>query len=157
MISDFIKWEDLNITFDSTNNIWDEVILSHSGCIIWNNFNSKWDNSNYTWDEVCLLIEIEKEVRRSGNGDYSEYFKGNPWGKLRETIGEDKTKKVVSIYLKYKNIEYNKSVDKFNNLKLSVDNIKFSNKSSDIKVTATDIEIFIKDVIKESISIKVSF
>lgn len=100
----------------------------------WNEVDSTWLETSSQWEDVSLLIEVNNIVGNSGG--YSEYVKGNPWQRLNKDIGDVKTKKLIKIYCKYKNIEYQES--------------KPINES--IKVNASEFEIFIKN----SISIKVS-
>ena len=106
----------------------------------WEEVDSVWEETNYLWEDVAILIEIEQAVRRGG-GDYAAYVKGNPWEQLRKDLGEEKTKRVIKLYCKHKGVEYEES--------------KGINES--IKVSASEFEVFIKDSIRESISIKVNF
>jgi len=105
----------------------------------WEEVNSIWDDTNYLWEDVAIFIEIDNLAR--GGGGYAEYVKGNPWQQLRKDLGDEKTKKVIKLYCKYKGVEYEES--------------KGINES--IKVSASEFEVFIKDSIRESISIKVNF
>lgn len=107
----------------------------------WEEVDSLWNNTNYLWEDVAVLIEIDNIVKRSG-GDYSSYFKGNPWNKISEDINEDKLKRVIRIFCEYKGIEY-------------TDEKVY--KRDDIIITAKEFEIFIKESIKERIKINVSF
>ena len=106
----------------------------------WEEVNSIWDDTNYLWEDVAIFIEINDLVNRGG-GDYAAYVEGNPWNKLRKDLGDEKTKKVIKLYCKYKGVEYEES--------------KGINES--IKVSASEFEIFVKNSIRESISIKVNF
>jgi hypothetical protein len=106
----------------------------------WEEVDSIWDDTNYLWEDVAIFIEISDLVNRGG-GDYAAYVKGNPWEQLRKDLGEEKTKRVIKLYCKHKDVEYEES--------------KGINES--IKVTASEFEIFVKNSIRESISIKVNF
>lgn len=106
----------------------------------WEEVDSIWDDTNYLWEDVAIFIEINDLVNRGG-GDYAAYVEGNPWNKLRKDLGEEKTKRVIKLYCKHKGVEYEES--------------KGINES--IKVTASEFEIFVKNSIRESISIKVNF
>lgn len=98
----------------------------------WEEVDQLWQNVNQHWEDI--FIEIETAVRKGG-GDYAAYVKGNPWDKLRKDIGEEKTKKVIKLYCKVNNIEYQKIVEG----------------GKDIKVTVNEFERFVKN----GISIKV--
>ena len=106
----------------------------------WEEVNSFWEQTNYSWEDVAIFIEINDLVNRGGGG-YAEYVKGNPWQQLRKDLGDEKTKKVIKLYCKYKGVEYEES----------------KGINENIKVSASEFEVFIKDSIRESISIKVNF
>ena len=106
----------------------------------WEEIDSLWEETNYLWEDIAIFIEIEQAVLKGG-GDYATYVEGNPWNKLKKDFGEEKTKKVIKLYCKYKDIEYEES----------------KNINESIKITATEFEKFIKDSIRESISIKINF
>jgi twinkle protein len=55
---------------------------------------------------------------------YQEYVDGNPWKKLNEDIGEEKTKKVIKIYCRVNNIEYDESREVMNEVKVSVNDFE---------------------------------
>lgn len=100
----------------------------------WEEVDKTWENSDWLWEDVSIYLEIGRLVGNSGG--YSEYTKNNPWEKLRKDVGEEKTKKIIKLYCKFKDIEYEKVVENGN----------------DIKVTANEFENFIRD----GISIKVN-
>lgn len=97
----------------------------------WEELNITWENANYLWEEV--MYEVLSAVK--GGGGYAAYVEGNPWDKLRKDIGEEKTKKVIKLYCKFNNIDYEKVVES----------------RTDIKVTVNEFERFVKD----GISIKI--
>lgn len=112
--------------------------------ISWEEVGTTWNTWDDTWDDVSILIEIE---RKRGGSSYADYIKGNPWDKnkniwdkLKTDIGEEKTNKVIKLYCKVNNIDYTKVVES----------------KKDIKVTADKFENFVKETIKESVSIKVN-
>ena len=106
----------------------------------WEEVNSLWEDVNYSWEDVSILIDIENLVIKGG-GDFTSYVKGNPWSQIRKDFGDEKTKRVIKLYCNYKGIEYDKSIEL---------------NEKNIKVTASDFEKFIKNSIRESISIKVN-
>lgn len=97
----------------------------------WEELNELWGEADYLWEEV--MYEVAAAVRRGGG--FSEYVKDNPWDKLRRDIGEEKTKKVIKLYCKVNDINYEKVVES----------------RTDIKVSVNEFERFVKD----GISIKV--
>lgn len=116
-------------------------LMSEKIYLEWENVNSLWEDTNYLWEDVSILIEVNDFIQKNrGNGSFN-YEKDNPWKLVKEKFGEEKTNKVIKIYCKYNNIEYSESIE--------------SNEK--IKITVSDFEIFLKESIKESISIKVSF
>lgn len=153
----YTKWEDVKSTWNTLEQIWNDVFTdSGCNCYIWNDLQLHWNDVHYLWEDVCLCIEVEKEIKRTGGG-YGDYFRGNPWDKFNTTIGKEKTDRIIKLYINYKNKEYYKSRTVFTTIdKINISNVKFYN-LRDIKVTASDIEIFMKDVIKDAISIKISF
>ena len=105
----------------------------------WEEVDSIWDDTNYLWEDVAIFIEINNLVH--GGGGYADYVKGNPWQQLRKDLGEEKTKRVIKLYCKYKGIEYEES----------------KGINENIKVSVSEFEVFVKDSIRENISIKVNF
>lgn len=107
----------------------------------WEELNFKWEELDKLWEDISIFQEVDDIIRRGGGySDYTDYVAGNPWNKLRTDIGEVKTKKLIKIWCKYKDIKYEDEVEINNN----------------IKVTASDFEIFIKEGLRESIKIKVN-
>jgi hypothetical protein len=112
--------------------------MSNKVFLKWEDINIKWEDLNNLWEDISIFIEVDNVIRRGGG--YADYVKGNPWDKLKRDIGEEKTKRFIKIWCKYKNIDYEKEVEINDN----------------IKVTASDFEFFIKENIRESIRIKVN-
>ena len=98
--------------------------------INWEDCNYLWENMEFIWE----FVEIDNLIRRGGG--YVAYVKNNPWEKLKKDIGEEKTKKVIKLWCKVNNIEYEKTTE-----------------SREIKVTASDFENFIKNGISVKIDI----
>lgn len=105
--------------------------------LTWDNMNMTWDGMTMTWEKV--FIEVEESIRKGGG--YSQYFKDNPWSKLKTDIGEEKATKVIKLYCTYNDIEYSQERV-----------IK-----NEIKIEASNFEKFVNDVIENKIQIKVSF
>lgn len=81
----------------------------------------QWDNNPYTWDEVFVLIEVAQTVRVSGHTPHDAY----------KHLEEKKKKVVIKLIAKVKGVEYKE--EKF--------------KQDDVKVTAEDIELVLKEVL----------
>lgn len=107
--------------------------------LTWEDVDITWDELNMLWEDVSILIEVNDLINRGGG--YGDYVKNNPWGRLREDIGEEKTKRVIKLYCSYKNIEFNEE--------------RVLNE--DIKVNAKDFKKFIDNSIENSIRINISF
>jgi hypothetical protein len=82
----------------------------------------QWDNNPYTWDEVFVLIEVADAI--GGGGGYTPHD-------AYKHLEEKKKKVVIKLIAKVKGVEYNE--EKF--------------KQDDIKVTAEDIELVLKEVL----------
>lgn len=101
----------------------------------WQEINYQWNNIELTWDEVFIIIEVAKLT-----GNSSAYVKGNPWDvsknqlveKLVEEIGEEKTQKFIKVFCRVNNMEYE----------------KITESNSNIKVTATQMQMVFNEVIK---------
>ena len=66
---------------------------------------------------------------------YKEYVENNPWGKLNETIGKEKTDKFIKIFCTVNNIEYEKMIKVNEEVKVSVSQFeKVFNESTKVKV-----------------------
>jgi hypothetical protein len=106
--------------------------------IKWEDLNVNWENIDLLWEEIVLLIEVEKVIRGGGGYGYKEYVDNNPWKQLNKEIGKEKTKKVISVYCKLNNLEFDESREVDDN---------------NIKISTNEFERFIK----ESINVKVDF
>ena len=106
--------------------------------LTWENLNYNWANLDFLWEEIFLLIEVDKVLRRGGSGaGYQEYVDNNPWKKLNEEIGEDKTKKVIKLYCRVNNIEYDESREVMNEVKVSVNEFqRFVQDAISVKISS---------------------
>lgn len=82
----------------------------------------QWDNNPYTWDEVFVLIEILEGVQGGGHKDYHDAYKH---------LKPEKKKVVIKLIAKVKGQEF----------------VEEKYKQEDIKVTAEDIELIMKEVL----------
>jgi hypothetical protein len=119
----------------------DEEIAAGRKYLKWEELNLKWEDFNLPWgEEIFILLEVENIIKRGGGYGYKEYVDGNPWKQLREDIGEEKTKKVIKLYCKVNNIETE----------------QYGYINENIKVSAYDFELFVKETIDKTIRIKIN-
>jgi len=122
-----VDWSDEEIAIGKKYLKWEEVTIN-------------WEDLDLHWDEVFILLEVEEVIRRGGGYGYKEYVDGNPWKQLREDIGEEKTKKVIKLYCKVNNVETE----------------QYGYINENIKVSAYDFELFVKETIDKTIRIKIN-
>jgi hypothetical protein len=119
----------------------DEEIADGRKYLKWEELNLKWEDFNLPWgEEIFILLEVENIIKRGGGYGYKEYVDGNPWKQLREDIGEEKTKKIIKLYCKVNNIETE----------------QYGYINENIKVSAYDFELFVKETIDKTIRIKIN-
>ncbi len=91
--------------------------------INWENLNQNWNEVDMLWEEVILIEEVKK-IFRGGGQSLQDYIEGNPWKKITEKLGRDKTNKVIKIYCKVNEVEYDESREVINELKVSVNDFE---------------------------------
>lgn len=88
----------------------------------------QWDNNPYTWEEVFVLIEILESVGGGGgHRDYHDAYKH---------LKPEKKKVLIKLIAKVKGEDY--TSEKY--------------KQEDVKVTATDIDLVIQEVLNIKIN-----
>ncbi len=122
-----VDWSDEEISIGKKYLKWEEVTIN-------------WEDLDLHWDEVFILLEVEQLIRRGGGYGYKEYVDGNPWKQLKEDIGEEKTKKVIKLFCRVNNIETE----------------QYGYINENIKVSAYDFELFVKETIDKKIKIKIN-
>ena len=111
--------------------------------LLWPEINYLWteiarEDGFMIWSDIALIEEVKRVLRGGGGlgGDLQkEYEESNPWRKLSENLGEEKTERFIRIFCTVNNIEYER--DKFikENIKVSVSQFeKVFNESVKIKV-----------------------
>jgi hypothetical protein len=117
-----------------TNVDWsDEETSNGKKYLDWDELNLKWENIDMTWDEIFIILE----VKRGGSGGYpfKDYIDGNPWNKLRENIGDEKTEKIIKLYCRVNDIDYEKVLEKKEDIKVSTNDFeRFINSGANIKI-----------------------
>lgn len=88
----------------------------------WEDVNMTWEDVNMTWEEVFILIEVGGVIKKGGG--YAEYVKGNPWEKTKGELGEEKTKKFIKLFCRVNNLDYEKTIEPNNDVKISVSQLE---------------------------------
>lgn len=112
--------------------------------LLWTELDYPWgdikrpNNQQMIWKNISLIDEVERIIRGGssyGDDSYREYVENNPWGKLNETIGKEKTDKFIKIFCTVNNIEYEKMIKVKEEVKVSVSQFeKVFNESTKVKV-----------------------
>ena len=119
----------------------DDEVSAGKKYLKWEELNINWENFDLPWgDEMFILLEVEQAIKRGGGYGYKEYVDGNPWKQLREDIGEEKTRKVIKLYCRVNNIETE----------------QYGYINENIKVSAYDFELFVKETIDKNIRVKIN-
>lgn len=89
------------------------------------------------WSDISLIEEVRKVLK--GGGSWAplqkELERGNPWKKISESIGEQKTERFIKIFCTVNNIEYERGRFTKENIKVDVSNFeKIFNEKIKIKV-----------------------
>jgi hypothetical protein len=108
--------------------------MSQKKYLKWNEV-SFWKTTNDIWSDVSILIEVDFIIKRAGG--HSVY--GHPKERLKKDLGDEKTKRIIKLYCKYKGFVYNESREIDEN----------------IKVIGSDFSLFIEHSIRERITINV--
>jgi hypothetical protein len=127
LLNNYVDWSDEEVTAGKKYLKWEELTIN-------------WEDLHLTWDEIFILLEVENLIKRGGGYGYKEYVDGNPWKQLRQDIGDEKTKKIIKLYCRVNNIETE----------------QYGYINDDIKVTAYDFELFVKENIAKSITVKIN-
>ena len=101
--------------------------------LLWNELNYLWSQLEVSWIEIVQEVEI---IARGGSSeDYEKWVKDNPWEKLHNRIGEEKTKKFIKIFCTINNIEYEKIIKLNESVQVSVSQFeKVFNEAIRVKV-----------------------
>ncbi len=118
----------------------DEEIAAGKKYLKWEEINLNWESIDMVWEDISILLEVEQVIKRGGGYGYKEYVDGNPWKQLKQELGEEKTKKVIKLYCKVNGVEH----------------LEYGYINEDIKVTAYDFELFVKDSVAKNISVKIN-
>ena len=110
--------------------------------LFWPELNYLWtdiarEDGFMLWPDIALIEEVQRVLRGGGSkGDLQkEYEEGNPWRKLTEELGEEKTERFIKIFCTVNNMEYERGKFIKENIKVSVSQFeKVFNESVKVKV-----------------------
>lgn len=98
--------------------------------LLWSELNYSWNNINregelMIWSDIALIEEVKKIIRGGGLGtphpdEIKAYIDGNPWKKLSQKLGEEKTEKFIKIFCTINDIEYESKKFIKENIKVEV-------------------------------------
>jgi hypothetical protein len=118
----------------------DEEIFVGKKYLKWEELTIKWEDIHLNWDELFILLEVENIIKGGGGYGYKEYVDNNPWSQLKKEIGEEKTSKVIKLYCRVNGVDYE----------------QYAIINENIKVSAYDFEIFVRETIDKKISVKIN-
>jgi len=127
LLNSYVDWSDEEISAGKKYLKWEELTIN-------------WEDIHLTWDEIFILLEVEDVINRGGGYGYKEYVDGNPWKQLKQDIGEEKTKKIIKLYCKINGVEHQ----------------EYGYINEDIKVMAYDFELFVKETVAKSVTVKIN-
>lgn len=112
----------LNSDVDWTN----DEIESGKKYLKWEELTINWENIDLLWEEIFILLEVSEIIKKRGGSSpgYQEYVDGNPWKKFNEKLGKEKTKKIIKLYCRVNNIEFDESREIINEVKVSVNDFE---------------------------------
>lgn len=92
----------------------------------------KWETIDLLWEEVFILLELKN---RGGSPQRRIEDNENPWYRIKEQLGVEKSEKLIKLYCKVNGIDYEKILEKKQNVKIITnDFIRFVNSAINIKV-----------------------
>ena len=135
----FLNWEDVDFNWESiqTQEGNHELLNWENVDLMWVDMNMNWEYiEDYShlmnWEDIRLIEEVASIVRGGGSSYYEDYVKNNPWKRLNEEIGEEKTDKFIKIYCNVNGMDYEKEIQLSEGITVSVE--KFEKIFETIKV-----------------------
>lgn len=104
--------------------------MSNYFCYSWNDADFSWDKAEITWREGCAIINIATRIHNKGRGRFK-----------REDLTAEEEEIIIGLISRVKQNGYIYRTD------------EKKVKKTEIKVTSSDIELFIKEI--EQIKLKV--
>lgn len=105
----------------------------------WEELTINWEKVDLLWEEVFILLEVERVIKGGGGFGYKDYVDNNPWKQLDKDIGKEKTKKVIKLFCRVNDIEFDETRD--------IDD------ENQIKVTVNEFERFVQEAISVKIGV----
>lgn len=92
----------------------------------------KWETIDLLWEEVFILLELKNK----GGGPQRRIEENeNPWYRIKEQIGIEKSEKLIKLYCKVNGIDYEKKLEKKENIRILVNDFaRFVNADINVKV-----------------------
>ena len=123
-------------TLLNTDLVWSEdEIIAGKKWLKWEEVTINWEKIDLTWDEVFILLEVENIIRGGGGYGMKDYIDGNPWRKINEKIGVEKTNKLIKVYCRINGVDYEESRSNMNDIKVSINEFeRFVKETVSVKV-----------------------
>lgn len=114
----------------------DEEISLGKKFLDWSEVEINWNELNLHWEDVFILLEIKRGGSSSLQRPELEslYKESNPWRKLRQDLGEEKTEKVIKVLCKINNIEYSSILESKENFRVIVNDFLRTKNEGEISV-----------------------
>jgi hypothetical protein len=85
----------------------------------------KWEEVNFTWT-ISISMGVSRRylnvIRKVGGS--SAYVKGNPWDVTKRELGEEKTKRIIKLFCKVNNLDYQEVLEKRDDIKITVEQVE---------------------------------
>lgn len=111
--------------------------------LFWNELDYLWtdirrEDGFMIWSDISLIEEV-KRILKGGGGNWAplqkELERGNPWKKISESIGIEKSEKFIKIFCTINNMEYERGRFTRQNIKVGIQNFeKVFNEKIEIKI-----------------------
>ena len=122
LLGNELNWTDLEYSVGKKWLKWEEMTIN-------------WSDVNLTWDEIFILLEVEKVIHGGGGYSMKEYMDGNPWKQINKEIGTEKTKKLIKVYCRINDVDYEESRSNMNDIKVSINEFeRFVKETVSVKV-----------------------
>lgn len=109
----FLKWEEINMTWENIN---------RNGTLM-------------VWEDIAIIRQVSGSIQRGDKNEYEKWIRNNPWQRLKEDIGEEKTERFIKIFCEINgmNFEEVRKIEE-NKIKLTIENFEKVFRKIDIKV-----------------------
>ena len=91
-----------------------------------------WETIDLLWEEVFILLELKN---KGGSPQRRIEENENPWYRIKEQFGVEKSEKLIKLYCKVNGIDYEKKLEKKENIRILVnDFVRFIDTGIKVKV-----------------------